>query len=238
MEIQIILCFLLSTLFFIGSHSATFTITNNCPYVIWPALLTSSGPIASTTGFELPSQSTSTIVAPAPWSGRMWARSYCSGGNDSFNCQTGNCGSKQIPCNGLGGEPPASLIEFTLAGGGNLDFYDVSLVDGFNLPVTVTARDGCPSTSCPVDLNASCPDELALKDPSGGKVGCKSACMVYGTPEYCCNGDHATPSTCGPSKYSEFFKSKCPQAYSYAYDDKTSTFTCPTGGDYRITFCP
>ncbi|CAH9134567.1 unnamed protein product [Cuscuta epithymum] len=32
----------------------------------------------------------------------------------------------------------------------------------------------------------------------------------------------------------------CPQAYSYAYDDKTSTFTCPSGpnNNYLITFCP
>ncbi|KAL2499336.1 Pathogenesis-related thaumatin superfamily protein [Abeliophyllum distichum] len=29
----------------------------------------------------------------------------------------------------------------------------------------------------------------------------------------------------------------CPRAYSYAYDDKTSTFTC-VGADYLITFCP
>ncbi|MGI4329182.1 thaumatin family protein, partial [Klebsiella pneumoniae] len=46
-----------------------------------------------------------------------------------------------------------------------------------------------------------------------------------------------TPDTCKPSSYSELFKSACPHAYSYAYDDKTSTFTC-AGADYHITFCP
>jgi Thaumatin family len=28
------------------------------------------------------------------------------------------------------------------------------------------------------------------------------------------------------------------RAYSYAYDDKTSTFTCSTAIDYTIAFCP
>ncbi|XP_047335432.1 thaumatin-like protein 1b [Impatiens glandulifera] len=243
MGIQIIFLLAITTLFINGisriseSRSATFTVHNNCPYTIWPALLTSSGPAASTTGFELPSQATSTINAPAPWSGRIWARFQCSN-NNRFNCQSGDCGSNQIPCNGRGGAPPATLIEFTLAGGGNLDFYDVSIVDGFNLPVMVTPRDGCPSTSCPVDINTACPDELAVYDNKGGKIGCKSACLRFGTSEYCCSGDHGTPKTCPPSNYSKYFKSKCPQAYSYAYDDKSSTFTCPNGGDYSITFCP
>lgn len=31
----------------------------------------------------------------------------------------------------------------------------------------------------------------------------------------------------------------CSAAYSYAYDDATSTFTCTAGAaDYLITFCP
>uniref|UniRef100_J3LCG7 Phytocyanin domain-containing protein n=1 Tax=Oryza brachyantha TaxID=4533 RepID=J3LCG7_ORYBR len=43
----------------------------------------------------------------------------------------------------------------------------------------------------------------------------------------------------GESRTMSFFKNACPRAYSYAYDDATSTFTC-TGGDttYAITFCP
>ena len=34
-----------------------------------------------------------------------------------------------------GGEPPVTLAEFTLNGGGDQDYYDISLVDGFNLPM-------------------------------------------------------------------------------------------------------
>ncbi|KHN12734.1 Pathogenesis-related protein 5 [Glycine soja] len=53
---------------------------------------------------------------------------------------------------------------------------------------------------------------------------------------YCCTGDHNTPQTCPPTHYSEIFKNACPTAYSYAYDDASSTCTC-SGSDYRITFC-
>jgi hypothetical protein len=35
-----------------------------------------------------------------------------------------------------------------------------------------------------------------------------------------------------------FFKGECPQAYSYAYDDLTSLFSCSDVSKYTITFCP
>ncbi|KAK1373008.1 hypothetical protein POM88_029201 [Heracleum sosnowskyi] len=82
-------------------------------------------------------------------------------------------------------------------------------------------------------LNKYCPDELKV---SNGDA-CKSACEAFGKPEYCCSGAHNTPDNCKPSVYAALFKMACPRAYSYAYDDQTSTFTC-TGADYTITFCP
>lgn len=58
----------------------------------------------------------------------------------------------------------------------------------------------------------------------------------------CCSGpDHGTPNTCAPTAYSKFFKAECPEAYSYAYDDASSTFTCAgngNGGGYDVVFCP
>jgi hypothetical protein len=38
--------------------------------------------------------------------------------------------------------------------------------------------------------------------------------------------------------YSKRAKQVCPDAYSYAYDDATSTFTVPTGTGFEIVFCP
>ncbi|GJY75221.1 thaumatin-like protein 1b [Tanacetum coccineum] len=220
-----------------GVHSAVFTIKNNCPYSIAPASLTGSG-ASVPTGFELGSGASNTIDVPTPWSGRVWARFECSNDGGSFHCNSGDCGSGQVGCNGAGGTPPATLAEFTIGGADGKDFFDVSLVDGFNLPLSIVPQDGCAPTDCPADINAKCPSELAVKNGSGGTIGCKSACEAFGTPEYCCSGDHNTPDKCPPTDYSRFFKNLCPKAYSYAYDDSTSTFTCKTGANYVITFCP
>ena len=73
--------------------------------------------------------------------------------------------------------------------------------------------------------------------PDGSVVGCKSACLAFDTYEYCCKGQYDSPDTCKPTSYSKMFKDACPQAYSYAYDDKSSTFTC-VGANYDITYCP
>lgn len=55
--------------------------------------------------------------------------------------------------------------------------------------------------------------------------------------KYCCSGEFANPNTCQPSYYSTLFKKACPRAYSYAFDDGTSTFTCKAY-EYDIVFCP
>ncbi|KAJ0810294.1 putative Thaumatin family [Helianthus annuus] len=220
-----------------GVHSSVFTIKNNCLFNIAPGTLTSSG-ASVTTGFELAPQASNTVNIPTPWSGRVWARFQCSNEGGRFSCKSGDCGSGQVACNGAGGAPPATLAEFTLADASGKDFYDVSLVDGFNLPISIVPQGGCPTTDCLVDINAQCPSDLAVKDGSGGTIGCKSACVAFNKPEYCCSGDHATPATCPASDYSRFFKNLCPKAYSYAYDDRSSTFTCNTGPNYDITFCP
>ncbi|KAL8152880.1 hypothetical protein V2J09_010640 [Rumex salicifolius] len=198
--------------FISGIESANFNIKNNCPYTIWPATLgNNNSPQLSTTGFSLGQGATSTIGAPSGWAGRIWARTFCNtDGSGRFSCPVGDCGTGQVSCNGLSGAPPASLVEITLNGnGGTQDSYDISLIDGFNLPVTVAPSGGCQVISCQVDLNSMCPSNLAVSN-NGGVIGCNSD--------------------------PQLFKSQCPQAY--ANPDDMSTFTCPTGGDFLITFCP
>ncbi|KAJ1387200.1 Thaumatin, conserved site [Sesbania bispinosa] len=243
MEVASIFLLTLSTLLLSGAYSATFTITNNCQFTIWPGTLTGAGSSQlNSTGFELASKASSTLDVQPPWSGRFWARSQCSTDKSGkFTCATGDCGSGQIPCNGAGGTPPVSLVEFTLASNDGQDFYDVSLVDGFNLPVKVTPQGGsrgCNITSCPFDVNTVCPPNFAVKGSDGNVIACKSACLALNQPQYCCTGSFASPDKCPPTLYSIIFKLQCPQAYSYAYDDKTSTFTCSGGANYSITFCP
>ncbi|WOL13168.1 thaumatin-like protein 1b [Canna indica] len=244
---------LLSLLLFSSSSgvlSTTFSVTNNCGFTIWPGVLSNAGsaPLA-TTGFALAPGDSRTFDAPVPWSGRIWARTLCSAdpATGLFSCTTGDCGSGALECHGGGAAPPATLAEFTLGGAaaGDTDFFDVSLVDGYNLPVLLAPQGGagadrCLATGCPVDVNGLCPPELRVVGSGGQTVACRSACEAFRTARYCCSGEFGTPNACGPTAYSQLFKNACPRAYSYAYDDATSTFTCPTAatGGYTVTFCP
>ncbi|GJS42894.1 thaumatin-like protein 1b [Tanacetum coccineum] len=239
LKLTIIISFLTTT-----TLSSTFTLRNQCTYPIWTGLLSGAGTAPlPTTGFQLqPSQSNSVEIPPG-WSGRMWGRTLCStDANGRFTCVTGDCGSGTVECNGGGAAPPTTLAEFTLNGANGMDFYDVSLVDGYNLPMMVLPQGGtggCNITGCFTDLNQNCPSELRLTGASNGdqSVACRSACEAFGDPKYCCSGAYSTPQTCSPSSYSQYFKTACPTAYSYAYDDGTSTFTC-SNANYVVTFCP
>lgn len=225
-------------------NSASFKLVNKCRYEVWPGVLSgaNTAPL-SPTGFALKSGKSRTLSVPKAWSGRIWARTLCTEYSPTnFSCVTGDCGSGKIECAGSGAKPPATLAEFTLNGADGLDFYDVSLVDGFNLPMLVVprggTRGGCSATGCLVDLNGKCPRALRVaREGGGGRVACRSACEAFGDPQFCCSDAYATPDTCQPSVFSLFFKHACPRAYSYAYDDKTSTYTCASA-DYIIIFCP
>ena len=64
-----------------------------------------------------------------------------------------------MECNGLEGQIPASLAEFTLNGDGGLSYYDISYVDGSNIPLRIIPIDGtfnaavgnCKEISCTED---------------------------------------------------------------------------------------
>ncbi|RZR71325.1 hypothetical protein BHM03_00004682 [Ensete ventricosum] len=210
-----------------------FTIVNECETTIWPGII--PGDSFNGGGFALKRGQSVVIKAPVGWSGRIWGRTGCNfDGNGNGSCETGSCGSS-LKCTGSG-ETPATLAEFTLAA---LDFYDVSLVDGFNLPVVVTpvnAQGGnCSTAGCDDDLRRTCPSELAVR-ANRKTVACRSACDVFNTDQYCCKGVYGNSATCQPTYYSKTFKAACPAAYSYAYDDPSSILTC-NQGDYIITFC-
>ncbi|TKV94444.1 hypothetical protein SEVIR_9G295000v4 [Setaria viridis] len=226
-------------------EAATFTFVNRCADTVWPGVLSNAGsPRLEPTGFELAPGAARAVPAPSGWSGRMWARTGCTqdGATGRLACATGDCGSGAAECAGAGAAPPATLAEFTLDGSGGLDFYDVSLVDGYNLPVLVETSGGggstgpasCAAAGCAADLNAMCPAELR----AGGGAACRSACDAFARPEYCCSGAFASPAACRPTAYSQVFKTACPRSYSYAFDDPTSTFTCGGRPDYTVTFCP
>ncbi|CAO2812933.1 unnamed protein product [Amaranthus hypochondriacus] len=215
------------------SECTNFTIVNRCKETIWPGIIPSEN--ISTTGLALKSGQSTVFTAPSGWHGRIWGRTGCS--FDSSNkgtCLTGGCGNETCS---VPGKQPATIAEFTL---GELDFYDVSLVGGFNLPMIVAPVQGkgnCSTVGCEGDLRERCPSELAVKS-DGKTIGCQSACDYFKTDEYCCKGTYENPESCRATNYSSSFKKVCPAAYSYAYDAPTSMFTCSNVSEYIVTFCP
>jgi hypothetical protein len=97
-------------------------------------------------------------------SGRVWPMTgcdfdntlVCSGGSGDMGgercCDTGSCtieaGGFGLQCNSSG-DSPNTVAEFTLTSGSNNDFYDVSLIDGYNVAVemepTGTTADPPPN---------------------------------------------------------------------------------------------
>lgn len=126
--------FVLFTLVFViwnAEANVEFEILNKESGPVWVGIQGNPGhPHLNGGGFILDSGRTVTVSAPDNWAGRFWPRTWCD--YNSKHCLTGDCGNK-IECNGAGGNPPATLLEITLKGAGGLDYYDISLVDGFNI---------------------------------------------------------------------------------------------------------
>ncbi|KAL9668637.1 hypothetical protein QQ045_006175 [Rhodiola kirilowii] len=213
--------------------ATTIRLVNRCGRTIWPGIQPGGGkPIVARGGFQLNAGQSYSLNLPPFWSGRIWGRDGCSfNPSGQGRCASGDCGG--LYCEGRGGQPPATLFEVTVAA--DKDYYDVSLVDGYNLPMSVYVTGGCPWVGCVKDLNNMCPNELRVW--SGERiVGCKSACMTFNTDLFCCRGAWGTPDKCKPTNYSRLFKNACPHAYSYAYDDQSSLMTC-NRGNYVVNFC-
>lgn len=104
------------------------------------------------------------------------------------------------------------------------------------------------------DVQGWCPWDLQLNAPTKPGDGvypypdddiqrplfnpCKSACAKYNHAQDCCTGSYNDPLVCKPSLYSKMAKKVCPDAYSFAFDDQSSTFIIPSGGGFEVVFCP
>ncbi|KAG2663883.1 hypothetical protein I3760_16G053700 [Carya illinoinensis] len=221
------------------ASAATLSFKNQCNYTVWPAIISRNGPTLMDRGFSLAPGKLVQLNADPGWSGRVWPRTGCnfdSSGNGK--CLSGDCGL--LNCS-VDGQPPFTLAEFVTASEPTENnFYDVSLVNGYNVGMRINATSGtsdCPYAGCIADLNGRCPPKLQVFNVSGSVVACKRACEVFNEAQYCCADDYSTPETCSPTQYSEMFKKSCPNAYSYPYDDVTNRFTC-SGSNFLITFCP
>lgn len=236
--------FILCTLSQATHPGLILTLVNNCPFTVYPAIQPSGGfPVLEKGGFPLNTLTHRSFPVPNQhWSGRIWARTGCTHAYGKFHCTTGDC-NNQLECNGLGGATPATLAQFSLHHG-HADFssYGVSLVDGFNLPMTVTPHEGkgvCPVVGCRADLLATCPEKLQVRSPAGHGpvVACKSGCEAFGTDELCCRGHYNSPQTCKPTSFSAFFKHACPATFTYAHDSPSLMHECSSPRELKVIFC-
>ncbi|KAF0896915.1 hypothetical protein E2562_030765 [Oryza meyeriana var. granulata] len=184
-----------------AAWTTTFTMHNLCPYPVWPLVTPNAGlpAIAGGANIRLDSNGLASLAFPAAaaWSGRVVPRTGCS---DAARCATGDA-------------PPATVAQVSVNAAAGLAEYSVSLVDGFNVPATITphafdASQTCPVLGCAVDLNAVCPADARV----GGGAGCM-----------------ASP---------QFFKERCPEERTTATDVEATPQRCFGPGELKVVFCP
>ncbi|KAG8774384.1 hypothetical protein FRC12_002023 [Ceratobasidium sp. 428] len=179
--------------------------------------------------------------------GRIWGRRGCNfeAVQGPESCLTGGC-EGGLNCT-QGGIPPCTLAEFTLSPTFNAsDYYDVSLREGFDLPMRISNNKGCPDAQCAVDLNSICPDALkGTADPSGLTVACRTACQAnldgnQANSTNCCSGAFSTPETCPSNSiaFNDFFKGNCPDSFTFAFDEASGTAlkTCDGSNQADCTY--
>eukprot|EP01018_Ginkgo_biloba_P014519 Gb_37208 [translate_table: standard] len=227
------------------------SIANRCSFTVWPAIQPNGGhAVLEGGGFVLGSNESRSLDIGYEWSGRIWGRTHCTfDKSGSGSCLTGDCNG-HLACNGIGGNPPATLAQLTLNYNGNSQSsYSVSFVDGFNLPMMVSPHGGkgeCAPAGCnsPLLTTDICPRELQvmknINNSSRGKeiVACKSACGAFHLDLFCCTNTYQNPETCQPTLYSQLFKKVCPNAYTYPHDTSVVDYSCSAATELYLTFCP
>ncbi len=192
-----------------GAGTRNFTIQNRCDKTLWIGLIAEATADLTGDGFPLDQGTTVLYEIPGEWkSGRIWGRTECTfDSSGKGSCLTGDCGG-QAKCF-VSGSAPATLAEFTLSNSSaDVDWYDMSLVDGFNQPLQIAPVPGtntpdptdefsCGCPGCTGDINQCCPtDNSAINSifgngleliENGEVVGCYNGCGAivdkYGRPD-------------------------------------------------------
>jgi len=224
---------------------------NHCAGDIWVGTAGNPTP-GGTAGWRQGAGTTKTItVAGNSTAARIWGQTGCSwdASGAPINCQTGTNGAEN------------TLFEWTFGEWNNLDWTDISLVDGWNMPMLVTTDvPGASGQNCgPIDCTSftpsSCPSELTLRNSDGSFQFCQNGCNAINNPalsgqfssqqksglQTCCSGG-CTPTSGWPTAsngatYYNVFKSQCKTSYAWSGDDATSMFSCSQYANYTINFC-
>ncbi|WP_033355566.1 thaumatin family protein [Kitasatospora aureofaciens] len=169
-------------------------------------------------------------AAPFHWRGKFFARQGCGGASGStFHCRVGDCGPSADHC--TTGEQPVGLAEFNFdSKDGAAPWYDVSYVNAFSLPITITpvnaapAGGGCETRGCATNLLPYCPPADLTRGPDGKPVLCTN------------------PSRDTPSDYSRALSAKCPKAYTWSKQDQVPgnkvMQQCSRCSGFTVTFGP
>jgi hypothetical protein len=220
-------------------YGRKFTIVNQCSQTVWYGFLSGFGSAAigpDNGNYELaPNGGRSVATIPdAGWSGVIAGRTNCT---DS-GCVTADCGGGKGACT-HGFQPPATQAEFTIVQNG-VDFYDVEVINGVNLPVSVT-----PTVSAAANNPYFCGAPGSVT-PSAGLGGCswdlKPPLAEYNWVENggnACKSDNdcsSSPGTvCGLSfnpGYQQLLQLKCGRLLGYWSADQI----CGVQRDYGAPF--
>ncbi|XP_054158470.1 uncharacterized protein LOC128956779 [Oppia nitens] len=219
--------------------SSKITLHNHCLSTVWPRIVGQK----INDSYELAIGQKIDLTIPMGWSGQIWARTGCLDKTGS-KCLTGTPDTRS-----------ATQAVFNFSGSrGQLDKYSVSIVDGYNLPISINAiantwmtvnGSRCSWNGCTTDLNTYCPQELALLSGTD-IIGCQSPCRKFNTDDYCCRPPFVQKGICDASKfkknYPALFHGHCPNMYTLdpIYEGTGSLYSC--GGNpqtsFDLFFCP
>ena len=171
-----------------ASSAVELSVVNNCPYSVWLATTPNFGIDPLPDGVVRLNNGERHIyqISDRGWAGRFWPKINCDGSGEA--CEFGQ---SSPPCPANGCQPPADTkIEFNFPPAPYTDasWYDISLVDGYSLPMTISPRGinegGCVFTDCAMSLD-DCPQNEGngigdLRVFSNGRVvACLSPCKRW-----------------------------------------------------------
>lgn len=175
-----------------NSHVVHFI--NQCPFSVWYGIANGNDATHSpdpTPGSQNPGGAPSSaylllpqltglapttidLTVPAYINGAIWPRTNCASNGTNFACGTGMCNTvapDSGTCVQMGNTlaqpvPPFTKFEFTIESTPNTDgVYDVSLINGFNVPVEIKGLGAVSSDPF------HCTGSAAVLQPSGSTLG-------------------------------------------------------------------
>jgi len=181
-------------------------------------------PLVDNGGFKLDAdggaKATHISTVPEFWQGGFWGRTHCTGTDDDLDCDWMTCrvvsdGKGKLECAGAGLATPTTKGEINFDENG-VTWYDVSIVDGFNVPMLIEITPGtgkkvpldenhayfdCGPAGTKTDLlplfnKTGLTSRLIKKTAAGETAAIWSACSISSPPnpwdprweEYCCKG--------------------------------------------------